>query len=174
MKRQGRVWIRIFPDVPVTGKPAEVRMGKGKGAVDHWAARVAPGRIMFEIDGVPDDVAREALRLGAAKLPIRTRVVTRIDAGVARGGRSGMKIADIRGLTPDQLADNLLSLKKEQFNLRFQAATGQVEKTHRVGNPQGYRADQDRAARQGRGLRRTICPSVSSKGLSSPIRATRP
>src|SRR5210317_363104 len=83
MKRQGRVWIRIFPDVPVTGKPAEVRMGKGKGAVDYWAARVAPGRIMFEIDGVPDDVAREALRLGAAKLPIRTRVVTRIDAGVA-------------------------------------------------------------------------------------------
>ena len=81
MKRQGRVWIRIFPDVPVTGKPAEVRMGKG--AVDHWAARVAPGRIMFEIDGVEDDIAREALRLGAAKLPIKTRVVTRIDAGVA-------------------------------------------------------------------------------------------
>ena len=83
MKRQGRVWIRVFPDLPVTGKPAEVRMGKGKGAVDHWAARVAPGRIMFEIDGVPDDVAREALRLGAAKLPVRTKVVTRIDAGVA-------------------------------------------------------------------------------------------
>ena len=65
-----------------TDKPAEVRMGKGKGAVDHWAARVAPGRIMFEIDGVPDDVAREALRLGAAKLPIRTKVVTRLDAGI--------------------------------------------------------------------------------------------
>ena len=82
MKRQGRVWIRIFPDVPVTGKPAEVRMGKGKGAIDHWAARVHPGRIMFEIDGVADDIAREALRLGAAKLPIRTKVVTRLDAGV--------------------------------------------------------------------------------------------
>ena len=80
MKRQGRVWIRIFPDLPVTDKPAEVRMGKGKGAVEYWAARVAPGRIMFEIDGVPDDVAREALRLGAAKLPIKTRIVTRIDA----------------------------------------------------------------------------------------------
>jgi large subunit ribosomal protein L16 len=80
MKRQGRVWIRIFPDVPVSDKPAEVRMGKGKGAIEYWAARVAPGRIMFEIDGVADDVAREALRLGAAKLPIRTRVVTRIDA----------------------------------------------------------------------------------------------
>ncbi len=78
MKRAGRVWIRIFPDVPVTSKPAEVRMGKGKGAVDYWCARVAPGRVMFELDGVPDDVAREALRLGAAKLPIKTRVVTRI------------------------------------------------------------------------------------------------
>ena len=78
MKRVGRVWIRIFPDVPVTGKPTEVRMGKGKGAVDYWAARVKPGRIMFEIDGVAEDVAREALRLGAAKLSIRTRFVQRI------------------------------------------------------------------------------------------------
>ena len=83
MKRQGRVWIRIFPDLPVTDKPAEVRMGKGKGAVDYWAARVHPGRIMFEIDGVADDIAREALKLGAAKLPVKTRIVTRLDAGVA-------------------------------------------------------------------------------------------
>jgi len=83
MKRQGRVWIRVFPDLPVTGKPAEVRMGSGKGSVDYWAARVAPGRILFEIDGVADDIAREALRLGAAKLPVRTRVVTRLDAGIA-------------------------------------------------------------------------------------------
>ena len=80
MKRAGRVWIRIFPDLPVSKKPAEVRMGKGKGAVEYWAARVAPGRIMFEVDGVPDETAREALKLGAAKLPIKTRVVTRIDA----------------------------------------------------------------------------------------------
>ena len=83
IKRQGRLWIRIFPDVPVTDKPAEVRMGKGKGSVEYWAARVHPGRIMFEIDGVPDDVAREALRLGAAKLPVKTRIVTRIDAALA-------------------------------------------------------------------------------------------
>ena len=82
MKRQGRVWIRIFPDLPISTKPAEVRMGSGKGSVEYWAARVAPGRIMFEIDGVPDDIAREALRLGAAKLPIRTKVVTRLDAGI--------------------------------------------------------------------------------------------
>ena len=78
MKRQGRVLIRIFPDVPVTAKPTEVRMGSGKGAPEFWAARVHPGRIMFEVDGVAEDVAKEALRLGAAKLPIRTRVVQRI------------------------------------------------------------------------------------------------
>jgi len=84
MKRQGRVWIRIFPDLPVTGKPAEVRMGKGKGAVEYWAARVNPGRILFEIDGVSDEIAREALRLGAAKLPVNTRIVTRLDAGIAQ------------------------------------------------------------------------------------------
>jgi large subunit ribosomal protein L16 len=78
MKRAGRVWIRIFPDLPVSQKPTEVRMGKGKGTPEYWAARVHPGRIVFEIDGVTDLVAREALRLGAAKLPIRTRVVTRI------------------------------------------------------------------------------------------------
>ena len=79
MKRQGRVWIRIFPDVPVTSKPTEVRMGKGKGSVDYWAARVHPGRIMFEIDGVSDTIAREALRLGANKLPVTTRIVIRED-----------------------------------------------------------------------------------------------
>ena len=78
MKRAGRVWIRIFPDLPVSSKPAEVRMGSGKGSPDYWAARVKPGRIMFELDGVPDNIAREALLLGAAKLPIKTRVITRI------------------------------------------------------------------------------------------------
>src|ERR671925_1698356 len=69
MKRQGRVWIRIFPDVPVSQKPTEVRMGKGKGSPEYWAARVKPGRVLFELDGVPVNVAREALALGAAKLP---------------------------------------------------------------------------------------------------------
>lgn len=78
MKRAGRVWIRVFPDVPVSKKPAEVRMGSGKGAPEFWAARVSPGRIMFEIDGVPVDVARKALELAAAKLPIKTRFVQRI------------------------------------------------------------------------------------------------
>ncbi|MEQ8433922.1 MAG: 50S ribosomal protein L16 [Oceanicaulis sp.] len=77
MKRAGRVWIRVFPDLPVSKKPTEVRMGKGKGSPEYWVAKVKPGRIMFEIDGVSDEVAREALRLGAAKLPIKTKIVTR-------------------------------------------------------------------------------------------------
>src|SRR5882757_1532558 len=72
MKRQGRLWIRIFPDVPVSTKPAEVRMGSGKGAPEFWVARVHPGRIMFELDGVPADVARRAFELAQAKLPIKT------------------------------------------------------------------------------------------------------
>src|SRR5271170_6384113 len=78
MKRAGRVWIRVFPEVPVSKKPVEVRMGKGKGAPELWVVRVAPGRIMFEIDGVPVEVAREAMNLAAAKLPIKTRFVQRI------------------------------------------------------------------------------------------------
>jgi len=78
MKRAGRVWIRVFPDVPVTAKPTEVRMGKGKGSVEYWACKVKPGRIMFEIDGVSEEIAREALRLGSAKLSVTTRFVQRI------------------------------------------------------------------------------------------------
>ena len=78
MKRVGKVWIRIFPDVPVSSKPTEVRMGKGKGSPEFWAAKVKPGRIMFEIDGVSEEIAREALALGAAKLPIKTKVVKRL------------------------------------------------------------------------------------------------
>jgi large subunit ribosomal protein L16 len=79
MKRQGRVWIRIFPDVPITQKPIEVRMGKGKGSPEYWAARVKPGRIMFEIDGVSEPVAREALRLAAMKMSVKCRIVVRED-----------------------------------------------------------------------------------------------
>lgn len=79
MKREGKVWIRIFPDKPITKKPLEVRMGKGKGAVDHYVANVQPGRIMFELDGVPRAVAEEALRLAAQKLPVATRISVRHD-----------------------------------------------------------------------------------------------
>ncbi|MED5532237.1 MAG: 50S ribosomal protein L16 [Pseudomonadota bacterium] len=79
MKRQGRVWIRVFPDVPVTAKPIEVRMGKGKGSVDRWVAKIKPGRVMFEVDGVAEDVAMEALRLAAMKLSVKCRYVKRED-----------------------------------------------------------------------------------------------
>ena len=80
MKRAGQVWIRIFPDVPVSDKPAEVRMGKGKGSVEYWCARVKPGRIMFELGGVDEELARKALALGAAKLPIKTKFVQRLNS----------------------------------------------------------------------------------------------
>jgi large subunit ribosomal protein L16 len=79
MKREGQIWIKVFPDKPVTKKPAEVRMGKGKGAPEYFVARVTPGRILFEADGVPLDVAREALRLAAQKLPVTTKFVVRRD-----------------------------------------------------------------------------------------------
>lgn len=78
MKRQGKVWIRVFPDVPISKKPLEVRMGSGKGNPEWWAARVKPGRIMFELDGVSETLAREALELGAAKLPIKTKFIKRV------------------------------------------------------------------------------------------------
>jgi large subunit ribosomal protein L16 len=79
IRRRGKVWIRIFPDKPVTAKPAETRMGKGKGSVDHWVAVVKPGRILFEMAGVPEEVAKEALTLAAYKLPIKTKFVKRMD-----------------------------------------------------------------------------------------------
>ena len=82
MKRAGRVWIRIFPDVPVSKKPTEVRMGKGKGTPEYWAARVKPGRVMFEIDGVSPEIAKTALHLGSSKLPVLTKIITRPGEGV--------------------------------------------------------------------------------------------
>jgi len=81
MKRAGKVWIRIFPDVPVSKKPTEVRMGKGKGTPEYWAARVKPGRVMFEIDGVPSDIAHSALNLGSSKLPLQTKIIMRPGEG---------------------------------------------------------------------------------------------
>jgi large subunit ribosomal protein L16 len=80
MKRGGKVWIRVFPDKPITAKPAETRMGSGKGAVDHWVAVVKPGRIIFEVGGVSEEIAREAMRLASHKLPIKTRFLTRGEA----------------------------------------------------------------------------------------------
>ena len=85
MKRAGKLWIRIFPDVPVSDKPAEVRMGKGKGAIEFWVARVKPGRIMFEIDGVSEEIARSALALGAAKLPVKSKFIKRLNSDMPKG-----------------------------------------------------------------------------------------
>ena len=79
VKRGGKIWIRMFPDKPITKKPAETRMGKGKGAPDHWVAVVKPGRVLYEIEGVAEDVAREAMRLAAQKLPVKTKFVTRAE-----------------------------------------------------------------------------------------------
>ncbi len=87
LKRRGKIWIRIFPDKPITQKPAETRMGKGKGAVEYWAAVVRPGRVMFEVGGgLPEDVAKEALRLAQYKLPIRTKIIGRHDVHTSAGG----------------------------------------------------------------------------------------
>ena len=107
IRRTGRLWIRIFPDVPVSSKPAEVRMGKGKGSPEFWVARVKPGRILFELDGIPGPLAKTAFERAAEKLPIKVK-------------------------TDDQLQQQLGELKREQFNLRFQAATNQLEKPSRV------------------------------------------
>lgn len=85
MKRAGKLWIRIFPDVPVSDKPAEVRMGKGKGAIEFWVARVKPGRIMFEIDGVSEEIARSAFALGAAKLPVKSKFIKRLNSDLSEG-----------------------------------------------------------------------------------------
>ena len=86
MKRRGKVWIRIFPDKPVTQRAAETRMGKGKGAVDHWVAVIKPGRILIEVSGLPEEVAREAMRLASHKLPIKTKMVASYDSAAVEGG----------------------------------------------------------------------------------------
>ncbi len=139
MRRSGRVWIRIFPDVPVSSKPAEVRMGSGKGSPEFWVCRVKPGRIMFELDGVTPEVAREAFELAAAKLPIGTRFV---DPASRRGDRvKGAKASDLRTRSDDELGEQVDNLGKEIFNLRFQRASGQLENTARV----RQRAARDRA-----------------------------
>ena len=158
MKRAGRVWIRIFPDVPVSKKPAEVRMGSGKGAPEFWVAKIKPGRILFEIDGVDLATAKEAMRLGAAKAFDRDEVRRARDtAEGAAYGEEETTADDFRGKTADELDDQLVKLKKEQFNLRFQRANGQLEKTNRVREvrkqhrPHRNRADASSAARPAEG-----------------------
>ena len=126
MNRTGNVWITIFPDKPITKKPAETRMGKGKGNPEGWVAVVKPGRIMFEIDGVDDETARDALRLAINKLPIKCKIVKREE------GQELMKAVEIRALSADDLQSKLKEARAELFNLRFQMATGQLDNTARV------------------------------------------
>ena len=116
IKRGGKVWIKIFPDKPVTAKPAETRMGSGKGSTEYWVAVVKPGRVMFEIAGVPEEVAREALRLAMHKLPCRCKIASN----------------ELRAKSNQELKEELVSAKKELFNLRFQNATSQLDNTSRI------------------------------------------
>ena len=125
MKRGGKVWIKIFPHMPYTKKPLEVRMGSGKGAVEGWVAIVKPGRVMFEVAGVSEEVAREALRLASHKLPVKCKFVKREETG-------GEFKSMIRELTSQELETKIKELKEELFNLRFQLATGQLENTARI------------------------------------------
>ena len=120
IKRGGKVWIKIFPEKPVTHKPMGVRMGKGKGALEYWVAVVKPGRVLFEISGVPEDVAKEALRLATHKLPCKCKVVSRAD------------LEELKSLTVADLQSQLVDAKKELFNLRFQNATNQLDNTARI------------------------------------------
>ena len=130
-KRGGQVWIKIFPDKPVTQKPAETRMGSGKGSPEYWVAVVKPGRVMFEIAGVPEDVAREALRLASHKLPIKTKVVAREDTETQEVGMK-MKASEVRAMSVAQLNEKLDALKKDLFFLRMQHATNQLDNPQKL------------------------------------------
>ena len=128
MKRAGRVWIRVFPDVPVSKKPLEVRMGSGKGAPELWVVRVKPGRIIFEIDGVSETIGARGARARGRQAADQD-ALRRAHRGIVGADDEA---GDARAMTVDQLDDEALRLKKEQFNLRFQRATGQLENTSRV------------------------------------------
>jgi len=123
MKRQGRVWTRMFPNIPVSKKPVEVRMGKGKGSPEFWACRVKPGRILFEVDGVSEEIAREALYKASAKLPIKTKFIKRI---------YNMKKNELKKLTKDQALKNIDKLKKDLFNFRFQKVNSQITNPSKI------------------------------------------
>ena len=125
-KRGGKVWIKIFPDKPVTAKPAETRMGSGKGTLEYWVAVVKPGRVLFELAGVPEDVAREALRLAMHKLPCKCKIVSRADL------EGGDNSENLKAKSAAELNEELVAAKKELFNLRFQNATNQLDNTSRI------------------------------------------
>ena len=119
-KRGGQVWIKIFPDKPVTKKPAETRMGSGKGSPEYWVAVVKPGSVMFEIAGVPEEAAREALRLASHKLPIKTKIVKREEPRL-RKVVNKMKASEVRAMTAAELNSKLVDLKKDLFYAAYAA-----------------------------------------------------
>ena len=122
IKRGGNIWIRIFPDKPITKKPLEVRMGKGKGNVEYWVALVQPGKVMFEMAGVEEEQAREAFRLASAKLPIKTHFIKK-DCNMSND------LADLRKKNMQQLDAELISARESQFGLRIKHKTGQLNET---------------------------------------------
>ena len=132
IKRGGKVWINVYPDKPVTKKPAETRMGSGKGSPEGWVAVVKPGRVMFELAGVPEPLAREAMRLAGHKLPVKTKFVH-------AGGPRLMTGRELRDLQDDELVEHIRTQRREVFGLRFQLATGELENTagveHRQARP---------------------------------------
>ena len=119
IKRGGKVWIKIFPDKPVTAKPAETRMGSGKGALEYWVAVVKPGRVMFEIAGVSEEVAREALRLAMHKLPCKCKIVSRADLEGGDNSEINKFVEDLKAKSVAELNEELVAAKNELFNLRF-------------------------------------------------------
>ena len=123
MKRQGRVWTRMFPNIPVSKKPVEVRMGKGKGSPEFWVCRVKPGRILFEIDGVSEQIAKVALYKASAKLPIKTKFIRELH---------NMKKKELKKLTKDQALKNIDKLKKDLFNFRFQKVNSQITNPSKI------------------------------------------
>ena len=127
IKRGGKVWINVFPDKPFTKKPAETRMGSGKGNPEGWVAVIKPGRVMFELAGVPEDLAREAIRLAGHKLPIKTKFVQ------PRGGL-GVKGTEVHALDDHDLVERLKVAREEAFNLRFRHATGELENSAALGD----------------------------------------
>jgi ribosomal protein L29 len=126
IKRGGRIWIRIFPDKPISNKPAEVRMGNGKGNPEYYVAEIQPGKVLYEMDGVAEELAREAFRLAAAKLPLATTFVVR---QVGQEQELRMKATELRGKDQAALQQELNELLKAQFGLRMQIATQQLTNT---------------------------------------------
>ena len=136
VRRGGQIWIRIFPDHSYTKKPAETRMGSGKGSPEGWVAVVKPGRVLFEMSGVTEEIAKEAMRLAAHKLPIHTSFLVKRGAGC--GGdrvvtKQANRLAELRAMDAEELEAHMRAQRRRLFEVRFQQATGQVEDHQQIG-----------------------------------------